>query len=104
MDTIEVKSNYEKTNQISDISIAGVDLNENLKGNIASTLSKLPNVGINSFGVATSKPSLRGFSGDRFFTYKRWFLETGDLSQSSIDHAIAIDMSEVNQIRYNQRS
>ena len=97
LDTIEVKSNYEKTNQISDISIAGIDLNENLKGNIASTLSKLPNVGINSFGVATSKPSLRGFSGDRFLLTKDG-IETGDLSQSSIDHAIAVDMSEVNQI------
>ena len=97
LDIIEIESSFNNLDLISDINIAGSDLNENLKGNIASTLSKLPNVGINSFGVAASKPSLRGFSGDRFLLTKDGS-ETGDLSQSSIDHAIAIDMSEVSQI------
>ena len=53
-------------NQISDITIAGSDLNENLKANIAVTLMNYPNIGINSFGSVVSKPSVRGFSGDRF--------------------------------------
>ena len=97
LDIIEIESSFNNLDLISDINIAGSELNENLKGNIASTLSKLPNVGINSFGVAASKPSLRGFSGDRFLLTKDGS-ETGDLSQSSIDHAIAIDMSEVSQI------
>ena len=72
-------------------------LNENLKGNIASTLSNYPNIGINSFGAVVSKPSLRGFSGDRFLLTKDG-VETGDLSQSSIDHVITLDMSEVSEI------
>ena len=90
-------SNINQSSQISDITIGGLELNENLKANIATTLSNYSNIGINSFGVVTSKPSLRGFSGDRFLLTKDGS-ETGDLSQSSIDHVITLDMSEVNQI------
>ena len=85
------------SNQISDIVISKSDLDENLKSNIASTLSSYPNIGINSFGSVTSKPALRGFSGDRFLLTKDGD-ETGDLAQSSIDHVITLDMSEVNRI------
>ena len=84
-------------NQISDITIAGSELNENLKANIAVTLMNYPNIGINSFGSVVSKPSVRGFSGDRFLLTNDGS-ESGDLSQSSIDHVITLDMSEVNQI------
>ena len=97
LDVIQIQSNSDESNQISDINIAGLELNQNLKGNLATTLANHPNIGINSFGVATSKPSLRSFSGDRFLITKDG-TETGDLSQSSIDHAIALDMSEVSQI------
>ena len=45
----------------------------------------------------TSKPSLRGFSGDRFLLTKDGD-ETGDLAQSSIDHVITLDMTEVQNI------
>ena len=89
--------NIINSKQISDIKIGGLELNENLKGNIATTLSNYPNIGINSFGIVTSKPSLRGFSGDRFLLTKDG-IETGDLSQSSIDHVITLDMGEVSHI------
>ena len=95
--SIEVHSHENESNQISDIVIEGKELNENLKGNIATSLANYPNIGINSFGVVTSKPSLRGFSGDRFLLTKDGD-EIGDLSQSSIDHAISLDMTEVDQI------
>ena len=72
-------------------------IRDSLKGNIATTLTNYPNIGINSFGTVVSKPSLRGFSGDRFLLTNDGN-ETGDLSQSSIDHVITLDMSEVNQI------
>ena len=97
LETIDILSKENSQNQISDISIGGLELNANLKGNIATTLSNQPNIGINSLGSATSKPALRGFSGDRFLLTKDGS-ETGDLSQSSIDHAIALDMTEVNDI------
>ena len=97
LEPLEIHSHDIKSKQISDIVITGSDLNKALKGNIASTLSNHPNIGINSFGSVTSKPALRGLSGDRFLLTKDGS-ETGDLSQSSIDHAIVLDMTEVSQI------
>ena len=94
---VSIHSHKNESTQISDIIISGSELNENLKGNIATTLANYPNIGINSFGSVASKPALRGFSGDRFLLTKGG-LETGDLSQSSIDHVITLDMYEVNQI------
>ena len=87
----------DKIEQISDIKIDGLELQQNLKTNIASTLANYPNIGINSYGTVTSKPSLRGFSGDRFLLTKDGS-ETGDLSQSAIDHVITLDMAEVESI------
>ena len=94
---VNIHSHKNESTQISNIKISGNDLNENLKGNIATTLTNYPNIGINSFGSVVSKPSLRGFSGDRFLLTNDGD-ETGDLSQSSIDHVITLDMSGVNQI------
>ena len=84
-------------NQISDISLSGQKLNENLMGNIATTLSNQPNIGVNSYGIVTSKPVLRGYSGDRFLLIKDGN-KAGDLSQSSIDHVITLDMTEVSEV------
>ena len=97
LEPLEIHSHDIKSKQISDIVIAGNELNHSLKSNIASTLSNHPNIGINSFGSVTSKPALRGLSGDRFLLTKDG-TETGDLSQSSIDHAIVLDMTEVSEI------
>ena len=97
LEPINIQSNNNSSNQISDITIAGSELNENLKGNIAMTLINYPNIGINSFGSVLSKPSVRGFSGDRFLLTNDGS-ESGDLSQSSIDHVITLDISEVNKV------
>jgi len=94
---IEIHSHENHSRQISDIIISESELEENLKSNIATTLSNYSNIGINSFGSVTSKPALRGFSGDRFLLTKEGD-ETGDLAQSSIDHVITLDMSEVSRI------
>jgi len=59
---VSIHSHKNESKQISDITISGSELNENLKGNIATTLINYPNIGINSFGSVVSKPSLRGFS------------------------------------------
>jgi len=94
LEGMHVHSHADYTSHLSNIDISGKELDQNLKGNIATTLSNYPNIGINSFGSVVSKPALRGFSGDRFLLTKEGD-ETGDLSQSSIDHVIALDMSEV---------
>tara|TARA_B100000686_G_scaffold264770_1_gene278894 strand:- start:1224 stop:3515 length:2292 start_codon:yes stop_codon:yes gene_type:complete len=93
----EIHSHDNPSKQISDISIAGSELDGNLKSNIAMTLANYPNIGINSYGSVTSKPAVRGFSGDRFLLIKDGS-ETGDLSQSAIDHVIALDMTQVENI------
>ena len=97
LESIHVHSHINKSDQISNISLSGQALNDNLKGNIALTLSNQPNIGVSSFGNVTSKPVLRGFSGDRFLLTKDGS-KIGDLSQSSVDHVIALDMNEVNEI------
>ena len=97
IESIHIHSHKLKNNQISDISLSGQKLDDNLIGNIATTLSNQPNNGANSIGTITSKPVLRGYSGDRFLLTKDGN-KTGDLSQSSIDHVITLDMTEVNEI------
>jgi len=97
LESVHIHSHSHSQNQISTISLAGQKLNDNLTGNIATTLSNQPNIGVNSFGNITSKPVLRGYSGDRFLLTKDGN-KIGDLSQSSIDHVITLDMSEVNEI------
>ena len=94
---IHVHSHKNESKQISDINLSGQELNNNLLSNLALTLSSQPNIGVNSFGVVTSKPILRGFSGDRFLITKEGS-NLGDLSKSSIDHIITLDMSEVNEV------
>ncbi len=97
LESIYIHAHQHESKQISNISIHGQHLNENLSGNIASTLKNQPNVGISSLGVVTSKPVLRGLSGDRFVLTKDGNV-MGDLSQSSIDHVITLEMTEVNEI------
>ncbi len=97
LDAIKIRCEVCESSQISDITLSGKELNETLKGNIATTLANQPNIGVNSFGIITSKPSLRGFSGDRFLLTKDGG-DTGDLSQSSIDLVISLDMTEVDRI------
>ena len=70
LETIHIHSHEKKSNQISDLSLSGQTLSDNLSGNIATTLSNQPNIGVNSFGSVTSKPVLRGYSGDRFLLIK----------------------------------
>ena len=97
LESVHIHSHKNKEKQISDIVLTGQELNDNIRGNLAETLSNQSNIGVNSFGVVTSKPVIRGYSGDRFLLIKDGS-ETGDLSVSSLDHVITLDMNEVNEI------
>ena len=79
---------------VSDILLDSKKLEENIRSNLASSLSYQPNIGVFSFGTVTSKPIIRGLSGDRFLLTKDG-MQIGDLSQSAIDHVISLDMAEV---------
>ena len=97
LESIHIHSHKHESSQISDISLSGKELYTNINGNLATTLSNQPNIGVNSFGLITSKPVLRGYSGDRLLLTKDGS-DMGDLSRSSIDHVITLDMTEVNEI------
>ena len=97
LESIHIHSYKDQSNQISNISLSGQKLNDNFSGNIATTLFSQPNFGVNSLGNVTSKPVMRGYSGDRFLI-TRDGNKMGDLSQSSIDHVITLDMTEVSGI------
>ena len=54
LDSVHIHAHKNISSQISDISLSGQKLNDNLIGNIATTLSNQPNIGVNSFGTVTS--------------------------------------------------
>ena len=97
--SIELKSIHIHDEYIydSDILLDSKKLEENIRSNLANTLSYQPNIGVISFGNVTSKPIIRGLSGDRFLLTKDG-MQMGDLSQTAIDHVISLDMTEVSNI------
>ena len=49
-------------------------------------------------GQATAQPVLRGYTGDRFLLTENG-ITLGDLSNTSIDHVISMDMASYNRVR-----
>lgn len=82
---------------LSNISLSGSAIQEKTKGTLAATLENETGVAITSMGQATARPILRGYGGDRFLLTDSG-LELGDLSQTSGDHAVSIDMSSAQSV------
>ena len=82
----------------SNINFSGKKYHKNLKSTLALTLKEETGLSIQSMGQATAKPVLRGYTGDRFLLTENG-VTTGDLSNTSIDHAISIDMASFNNVR-----
>ena len=82
---------------LSNISLSGSAIQEKTKGTLAATLENETGVATTSMGQATARPILRGYSGDRFLLTDSG-LELGDLSQTSGDHAVSIDMSSAQSV------
>ena len=82
----------------SNVYFSGEEYHENLKSTLALTLQQETGLSIQSMGQATAKPVLRGYSGDRFLLTENG-VTIGDLSNTSIDHAISIDMASFNNVR-----
>ena len=80
-----------------ELEIKSNELNEKLSSDLATTLSYLPNISVLSFGQNSTKPVIRGFSGNRFFVSKNGN-EFGDLSSTSLDHAITLDLLQIEGI------
>ena len=87
----------EGSKTISTISLSGSEMHEKMKGTLAATLSDEMGVEVGSMGQATSRPVLRGYSGDRFLMTDGG-LKLGDLSQTSADHAVSMDMTTAQSI------
>ena len=94
---VEVHSDLDPTSSLSSISMSGKQMQENMKGSIAQTLQNELGVAIQSMGQATTRPILRGYSGDRFLITENGF-EIGDLSHTSVDHALSMDLGGVEEI------
>ena len=94
---VEVHSDLDPTSSLSSLSMSGKKIQENMKGSIAQTLQNEMGVAIQSMGQGTTRPILRGYSGDRFLITENGF-EIGDLSQTSVDHALSMDLGGVEQI------
>ena len=94
---VEVHSDLDPTSSLSSFSMSGKKIQENMKGSIAQTLQNEMGVAIQSMGQGTTRPILRGYSGDRFLITENGF-EVGDLSQTSVDHALSMDLGGVEEI------
>ena len=94
---VEVHSDLDPSSSLSSISMSGKKIQENMKGSIAQTLQNEMGVAIQSMGQGTTRPILRGYSGDRFLITENGF-EVGDLSQTSVDHALSMDLGGVEEI------
>jgi len=70
--------------------LSAAALDRALSATVASTLSGQPGVAVTSMGPATSRPVLRGLSGDRVLVLEDG-TRPGDLSSTSSDHAVAVD-------------
>ena len=82
---------------LSNISLSGSAIQEKMKGTLAASLQNETGIAITSMGQATARPILRGYGGDRFLLTDGG-LELGDLSQTSGDHAVSMDMSSAQSV------
>ncbi len=94
---VEVHSDLDPTPSLSSFSMNGKKIQENMKGSIAQTLQNEMSVAIRSMGQGATLPILRGYSGDRFLITENGF-EVDDLSQTSVDHALSMDLGGVEEI------
>ncbi len=103
-DTMRMKEVFvdaHKNNQPKDFSsnvyLAGSKYHRNLKSSLALTIEEETGLAIQSLGQGATQPVLRGYSGDRFLLTEDGVI-AGDLSNTSIDHAVSIDMASFNKV------
>ena len=82
----------------SNIDFIGDEYHKNLKTTLAQLLEEKPGLSIQSMGQATGTPVLRGYKTDRFLLTEDG-VTVGDLSNTSIDHAVSVDMASYSRIK-----
>ena len=78
--------------------IAGEEYQKNLKSSLALMIEEETGLAVRSMGQGVTQPVLRGYSGDRFLITENG-VTTGDMSHTSIDHTVSVDMASFNKIR-----
>jgi len=96
--TVDAHRNLQPKNFSSNIDLVGNEYHSNLKSSLAMTLSEETGLSIRSMGQGATQPVLRGYSGDRFLLTENG-ITSGDLSNTSIDHTISMDMTAYNKVR-----
>ena len=82
----------------SNIDFIGDEYHKNLKTTLAQLLEEKPGLSVQSMGQATGTPVLRGYKTDRFLLTEDG-VTVGDLSNTSIDHAVSVDMASYSRIK-----
>lgn len=82
----------------SNIELSGKRYHINLGSSLASSLDDEVGLAIRTMGQGTNQPVLRGYSGDRFLLTDDG-LSIGDLSTSSPDHSVSVDMASFKKVR-----
>ena len=77
--------------------VAGDELQRRMRGTVAQTLASVPGLAATGMGPATSRPVIRGLSGDRVLMLEDGS-RIGDASSSGPDHATAVDPSSARRI------
>ena len=77
--------------------IAGGKYHINLKASLAATIEEETGLAIQSMGQGATQPVLRGYSGDRFLLTEDG-ITGGDLSNTSIDHTVSMDMASFSKV------
>ena len=100
LDQIDVEAHHEIQPKDfgSNIVVSGDQYHTNLKSTLALSIKEETGLAIRSIGQAATQPVLRGYSGDRFLLTEDG-ISIGDLSNTSIDHAISLDMASFNNVR-----
>ncbi|MGB0579578.1 MAG: TonB-dependent receptor [Limisphaerales bacterium] len=70
--------------------LKGADLQLKIQPSLGDTLMWEPGITSSSFGPGSSRPVIRGFSGDRVRMLSDG-VGTGDISQTSPDHAVTVE-------------
>ena len=81
----------------SNIDFIGDEYHKNLKTTLAQLLENKVGLSIQSMGQAVGQPVLRGYKSDRFLLTEDG-ITIGDLSNTSVDHAVSVDMASYNKI------
>ena len=95
---VDAHKQIEPKNYLSNEYIVGSKYHLNLESSLAHTIEDETGLAIQSMGQGATQPVLRGYSGDRFL-FTEDGITGGDLSNTSIDHTVSMDMASFSKVR-----